>query len=359
MVYGANGFSGRAIAGRLKAAGHDPVLAGRNGREIAAVAAALGVECRGFDLRDPEVVADGMMDVGVLLNAAGPFIETAPPLIEACIRGGAHYLDLAGEWPVFDLALRRGPEAAAAGAMLMPGAAFSIVVSDCILAHAVAQVPDAVLLRVATAQAPLSRGSVLSAIALMSPDVLVRRGGAVTKIPVGRLKRTFNFGAGEQTCVAVSAPDVVTGQQTTGVGAIETYLEAPPAWRLAYEAGAVALKLKGRKAVGEALRGASRRWPEHPSPAAIAAARGAVVVETVDPWRRTRRFGLRTLDGYSVTVAAAMAAVERVLRGDLTPGFQTPAGRYGAGLVVSLGCAWTYDASPFAALAVDPPSGGG
>src|SRR5580693_3152059 len=316
MIYGANGFSGRAIAGRLKQAGHDLVLAGRNAREIGAIGAGLGVECRAFDLRDPEVVAAGMAGIGVLLNAAGPFIDTAPPLIEACLGAGAHYLDLAGEWPVFDLALRRGPEAAAAGVMLMPGAAFSIVVSDCILAHAVAQVPDAVLLRVASAQAPLSRGSVRSAIALMSPDVLVRRGGAVMKIPVGQMKRTFNFGAGERACVAVSAPDVVTGQQTTGVGAIETYLEAPLAWRLTYEAGAVALKLGGRKAVSDALRGASQRWPEHPSPAAIAAARGAVVVETVDPWRRTRRFGLRTIDGYSVTVAAAKAIVQRVVDGD-------------------------------------------
>jgi short subunit dehydrogenase-like uncharacterized protein len=353
MIYGANGFSGRAVADRLRQAGHDPLLAGRGGREIAAVAASLGVEHRIFDLRDPGAIAAGMAGVGVLLNAAGPFIETAPPLIEACLRGGAHYLDLAGEWPVFDLALRRGPEAAAAGVMLMPGAAFSIVVSDCVLAHAIAQVPDAVLLRVATAQAPLSRGSVLSAIALMSPDVLVRRGGVVCRIPVGQLTRSFNLGAGEQTCVAVSAPDVVTGEQTTGVGAIETYLEAPLAWGLAYGAGALALKLKGAKAVGETLRRASRRWPDHPSPAAIAQARGAVVVETVDPWRRTRRFGLRTLNGYAVTVAAAQAIVERVLRGEVTPGFQTPAGRYGAGLVVSLGCAWTYDASPFAVAAVD------
>jgi len=359
MVYGANGFSGRAIAGRLRDAGHDPVLGGRNGREIGAVAGALGLEHRVFDLRDPEAVAGGMAGVGVLLNAAGPFIETAPPLIEACLGARAHYLDLAGEWPVFDLALRRGPESAAGGVMLMPGAAFSIVVSDCILAHAVAQVPDAVLLRVASAQAPLSRGSVLSAIALMSPDVLVRRGGAVTKVPVGQLTKTFNFGAGERACVAVSGPDVVTGQQTTGVGAIETYLEAPLAWRLAYEAGAVALKLGGRKAVAGAMRRASRGWPEHPSPATIAAARGAVVVETVDPWRRTRRFGLRTMDGYSVTVAAAKAIVERVVGGDFTPGFQTPAGRYGAGLIVSLGCAWTYDASPFAAPAIDPVSGDG
>jgi short subunit dehydrogenase-like uncharacterized protein len=48
---------------------------------------------------------------------------------------------------------------------------------------------------------------------------------------------------------------------------------------------------------------------------------------------------LRTPEGYSLTVDAALAIVARVLAGQLAPGFQTPAGCYGPDLVLSLdGC---------------------
>jgi short subunit dehydrogenase-like uncharacterized protein len=48
---------------------------------------------------------------------------------------------------------------------------------------------------------------------------------------------------------------------------------------------------------------------------------------------------LRTPEGYSLTVDAALTIVARVLAGQVTAGFQTPAGCYGADLVLTLdGC---------------------
>ena len=45
------------------------------------------------------------------MHAAGPFIVTAPPMLEACLRAGTHYLDVSGELPVFQEALGRESEA--------------------------------------------------------------------------------------------------------------------------------------------------------------------------------------------------------------------------------------------------------
>jgi saccharopine dehydrogenase (NAD+, L-lysine-forming) len=45
---------------------------------------------------------------------------------------------------------------------------------------------------------------------------------------------------------------------------------------------------------------------------------------------------LRGPDGYTFTVRAALAVVERVLAGDAPPGFQTPSTAYGADFVLGV-----------------------
>jgi len=64
-----------------------------------------------------------------------------------------------------------------------------------------------------------------------------------------------------------------------------------------------------------------------------------MVAEAVDPWRRVSRIRMRTLDGYTVSELAAAAAVQRVLAGDWSPGFQTPARVFGSDFILGLGCA--------------------
>jgi short subunit dehydrogenase-like uncharacterized protein len=176
----------------------------------------------------------------------------------------------------------------------------------------------------------------------------VRKGGALRSVPVGAAERSFDYGAGERMSIAVSWPDVVTAQATTGVANIEAYLEAPLPLRLAHRAGAVAAEMLGDEGLRGVLAPLEAAWPDHPSVSAQSRASNAIVVEAVDPWRRATRFGLKTLDGYSVTNATAPAIVARVLAGEHPPGFQTPAGAYGPELIKGLGCAEPYDASRLA-----------
>jgi short subunit dehydrogenase-like uncharacterized protein len=349
MVYGATGFSGRAIAERLCGAGCDVVLAGRSEAGLRAVAQPLGAPFRVFDLRDPAALTLGLAGVAVVVHAAGPYLDTAAPMMEACIRAGVHYLDLSGEWPSFALAQNLGSQAAGAGVMLMPGVGFWIVGTDCLLAHAARQAPDAVLLRVASSFSPVvSRGTVRTALGLLSGRVIVRRSGAVTSIPAGSLQRTFDYGFGERRSLAMSLPDVITGQQTTGVASIEAYLEAPTLFRWAWQTGALAAEVNGEASVRRMLSPLSRLWPEQPTAEAQSHAVNSIVVEAVDAWRRTTRFGMQTRDGYSVTVRTTQAVVARVLAGEHPPGFQTPAGVFGAGLLRDMDCAWDFDAGPLA-----------
>ena len=64
-------------------------------------------------------------------------------MADACLRVGAHYLDVTGEVAVFEALAARSAEARAAGVMLLPGAGFDVVPSDCLAAHLKRRLPSA------------------------------------------------------------------------------------------------------------------------------------------------------------------------------------------------------------------------
>lgn len=347
LVYGATGFSGRAIAQRLVEAGVDVIVAGRNEAKIRSFAQSLGVPWRVFGLSEPRTTANELKDVAVVMHAAGPYLETAPAMIEACIAAGAHYLDVSGEWPVFAFAQRMGPMAAAAGVMLMPGVGFWIAVSDCLIARAAQAAPEATTLRLACSlPTTVSRGTFDSSLGLMTGKVIVRRNGEVITMPFGQRRRHFNFGDGLRLCQAFSWPDVITAQQTTGIRNFEAYFEMPLPFRTAWKAGAQLADLHGEPYVKAVTSPVRALWPQ--APTAAESARITMVVEAVDPWRRSRFFGLQTIDGYLVTNRTATSAVTKILSGVHQAGFQTPSSVFGADFIDDLDCAWPIDARPLA-----------
>ena len=340
LLYGASGYTGRLVAGRMAAAGVHVVLAGRRAEAVRQVAEPLGLPWTAFELTDSAALDAALAEAEVVLHAAGPFGQTAAPMLAACLRTRTHYLDLGGEWPVFAEIMARGAEAEAAGIMLMPGVGLTIVATDCLMALAMRQRPDTVKLRVGISRAQVvSRGSVGTAATLFAPGAVVRRGGEVVSIPAGSLTCAFDFGDGLREATAMSWADVVTGQLSTGVPDIEIYSELPFLQRASYRASGLAMSVTGAapwRAAGQVL---SRAWPEAPTDAALGEAAFVMVAEALDPWRRPTRVRMRTRDGYTVSMQTAAAAVQRVLRGDVVAGFQTPSRVFGADFILGLGCA--------------------
>jgi short subunit dehydrogenase-like uncharacterized protein len=99
---------------------------------VEAVASELGLQARLFDLGDPVALDRGLADVRAVLHCAGPFAHTSRPMVDACLRNHVTYLDITGEVSVFEACAARDAEARAAGVMLMPGAGFDVVPSDCL-----------------------------------------------------------------------------------------------------------------------------------------------------------------------------------------------------------------------------------
>lgn len=334
LIYGATGYTGRLLARAAKERGLHPCLGGRNEARLAAVATGLGLEYRvaGLD----RGLDEALRGVRVVLNAAGPFCATHPSLVEACLRAGAHYLDLSGEAEVFERVRERDVEARASGVMLMPGVGFDVVPSDCLVSHLARKVRDARRLVIGISGLEvMSRGSYRTLVQGVGQSILVRRGGVLEGIPPGSLLRELDFGAGPRLSVALNWADVSSAWYSTGIPDIEVYSEATPALRMMF--------LANRWVSGVLTPEAARQWgelsaralPDGPSEEQRAGRRGLVVAEVEDGAGRRSRARLRTPEAYGFTCTTALAIVERVLQGDLEVGFQTPARVYGPDFVLS------------------------
>src|SRR5690606_3269221 len=85
MIYGANGYTGRLVAEAAQQRGLAPVLAGRNAAAVEQLGHDLGLPWRAFALDQPQAVRHGLAGIGLVLHCAGPFSQTAAPMLEACL----------------------------------------------------------------------------------------------------------------------------------------------------------------------------------------------------------------------------------------------------------------------------------
>jgi short subunit dehydrogenase-like uncharacterized protein len=336
-IYGATGYTGRLIAERAQKSRPVPIVAGRTAHLVQQLAAILGVSGRVVALAEPYALDQALDDVCVVINAASPFAQTAFPLIEACLRTRTHYLDISGELPVFQQAHSYDKAARERGIMIMPGVGLGVVASDCLAMHVAALVPNAKYLRIGLLRPDsISRGTLRAMLGLTNSRVSVRRNGRLTSVPVGRLQRTFDYGAGEQESIAVTWPDVFTAYYSTGIRNVEAYLEADFAVRTLFQLTAGMAEMLRFGPVQRWLSVAAEVWPKGPSALQRQTGRCVILAEAEDSWRRRSCARLETLDGYTFTAEAATAIAQRVARGDFHPGFQTPGKVYGANFVLGL-----------------------
>src|SRR3954468_14758252 len=94
MLHGATGRTGTLIAERAVAKGHRPLLAGRDGGRLAPLAERLGGPRGAVSPGGRSRVLGGTR---LVLLAAGPFASTSGPVLDASLRAGVHYLDIANE----------------------------------------------------------------------------------------------------------------------------------------------------------------------------------------------------------------------------------------------------------------------
>ena len=97
-VYGANGHTGQFVVRELERRGCRAVPMGRSGRP-ARGPGTVDTErsWRAALCDDPDALDRALHDTDAVINCAGPFLDTAPALIEAALRCGIHYFDITAE----------------------------------------------------------------------------------------------------------------------------------------------------------------------------------------------------------------------------------------------------------------------
>ena len=337
LLYGANGYSGELIARAAVAQGLRPVLGGRSGAPLEALARELGLEARVLALDSPAKIAAALSDIALVLNCAGPFSATAQPMMAACLVRRAHYLDITGEVAVFEHAATLDQQARVAGVVLCPGVGFDVVPTDCVALALKEALPDATHLALGFDNAsPVSRGTARTMVEGLGEGGAVRRDGRVVRVPLGYRERRIDFGSGEKLAMTIPWGDVSTAYRTTGIPNIEVYIPISPRRlqslkRLNYvrwllRVGAVQRFLKGRVNRGipgpdAALRERTPTW---------------VWGEVRSAGGETRTARIVTANGYTVTAHASIAVVSRLLAGGAAAGALTPARIMGARFVETL-----------------------
>jgi short subunit dehydrogenase-like uncharacterized protein len=336
LLYGATGYTGELIARLAVQKGLSLILAGRNPQKIAPLATELGLEYRIFALDNPTAINEALADVPVVLNCAGPFSQTAKPLVTECLRTKTHYLDITGEVAVFEAIATQNSSAQAAGIMLLPGVGFDVVPSDCLAAHLKARLPTATQLTLAfQALGRISRGTATTMVEAQGKGGLVRHSGVLTSVPAAWKTRMIDFGQGAVTAVTIPWGDVSTAFYSTGISNIEVYAAFPASIRM----GMVATRYLGELLSLPPVQNLQKRLIQNqlPGPTQTERTQGKSLLwgEVVDNSGKTAISRLQCPEGYTLTIMTAVEIVSRVLAKQFHPGFQTPSLVYGADFILN------------------------
>jgi short subunit dehydrogenase-like uncharacterized protein len=231
LLYGANGYTGELIAHYAAEYGLHPILAGRREEVLKPLAAKLNYSYKVFDVNDKVALLAALKEVKLIVNAAGPFQFTARQIIEGCLQTGTHYADVNGDISVFESIRQYDDAARQAGIMLLPGAGFDVVPTDCTALLLKKLLPDAITLKLAFANigGGLSHGTAATMVSKLGEGGAIRKNGKIFSVPLGHKGMWIDFstgsGGGIKKLFVMTIPwgDIATAYYTTGIPDIESY----------------------------------------------------------------------------------------------------------------------------------------
>lgn len=296
-VFGAYGHTGRFVVSELRKRGWTPILSGRDAAKLSSAGDAYpGSEARVASVDDPASLDRAMSGAAAVINCAGPFIDTAAPVIEAAMRARIHYLDVAAEQAAVLAIFERFADAArAAGVVIAPAMAFYGGLGDLLATAAMGDwaAADEICIAVALDSWKPTRGTRLTG---------QRNTGQRFVFSKNRLERadppparTWNFPApfGPQDVVGLSLTETITISRHLRTPEILAYMSLAPLTDL--------------------------RNPDTPAPTAADESGRSAQIFLMDVIVRRgneeRRATARGRDIYAVTAPIVVEAAERILDG--------------------------------------------
>ncbi|GAA2819491.1 saccharopine dehydrogenase NADP-binding domain-containing protein [Streptomyces showdoensis] len=301
-VFGAYGHTGRFVVAELLARGFVPVPSGRNAGALRELAEEHALEARVASADDPASLDRALAGTVAVVNCAGPFASTTGPVIEAALRAGIPYLDVAAEIEAnLDTFAHYRDRAAEAGALVVPAMAFFGGLGDLLVTAAMGDWSGA------------DEAHIAYALSDWHPTAGTRRSGAVSRERRGAHRLRYRGGRWERRTDAAptldwefprpvgrrpvigefTMADVVTVPQHLSIPDVTSYMTAEAA----------------RDVVA----------PDTPAPTATDGSGRSGQTFLVDVLVRSggaeRRATARGRDIYAVTAPLVVEAVDRVLTG--------------------------------------------
>lgn len=347
MLYGATGYTGVLLAEEAKRRGLRPLLAGRSEAKLKPLAERLGMPFRAVGLDDPAALRRSLAGVRAVLHAAGPFVDTAAPMVRACLDAKAHYLDITGERSVFQQVLGMDAEAKDRGVCLISGVGFDVVPSDCLaryVADPLRERGGARSLEIALAMLGRpSPGTYKSLFGFLPQGAWVRRGGTLQKVPLGRGVRRIRLSERNAWAMPMALADLETAYRTTGAPDITVLLVIPSqlarmlmvAWPVVTFSLAASRPLLASGRVQRAIQKYADANVRGADEAGRARTRTFVWARARGSGGEERQAWLECPDGYDFTSHSALNAVQAVLE-RAPAGATTPALAFGADFTLTV-----------------------
>ena len=182
LLFGATGYTGRLTAEALARKGADFAIAGRNKAKLYALADETnGPEVRLASVGDVDSLVNALDGIKVLVTCVGPFTELGDTAVEAALRAGVHYIDSTGEGTFVSRLIERDAEARDAGIVMAPCMGFDEVPADVAAKLATEGMDKADLVLTLAVPQSFSRGTLRSALGIMTePGQWVRHGKPIS-----------------------------------------------------------------------------------------------------------------------------------------------------------------------------------
>ena len=306
-------------------------------KPIEQLAPELAATSRAFALDDAAQLASNLPGATAVMNCAGPFSQTARPMMDACLQAGIDYLDITGEIDVIESAASRNDRAKAAGVARFPAVGFDVVPSDCLAAMLADRLPGATHLQLGfqrLGEVSPARRRRWSKACLSGGRA--RIDGKIRACrPPGRRWR-FPFAEGRALAMTIPWGDVASAYYSTGIpehrslcrGAGQPDPSAALDEARHSSAAAQACAVVCVWHVTRTVRG--------PSAQDRATARAQLWGRVTNGRGESVSGTLTTPEGYHLTKLTALASLEKILTDSVPPGFYTPSRAFGKDFVLQI-----------------------
>jgi short subunit dehydrogenase-like uncharacterized protein len=338
LLYGANGYTGELIARHASQYGLKPVLSGRRKDAIAPLAEKLGLPYLVLSLNDTIALEKALADHTLVLHAAGPFQHTAKQMVEVCLRTRTHYIDINGDIAVFEMLKKYDAAAKSSGIMILPGAGFDVVPTDCLALSLKKKMQDAVDLKLAfvTIGGAVSHGTAMTMASKLGEGGAARVNDKIVRVPLGKHGMWIDFGDERFFVMSIPWGDVSTAHYTTGIPNIETYVGIKPSVYRILKLQPAFNWLLRTSFIRSFIKSRINKRPAGPSDEQRSNARSLVWGQVTNTRGEKVTERLSCPDGYTLTMHASLLIAQKILAGKFKPGYQTPASAYGEDLVLEI-----------------------